>query len=96
MDANDPPYEADLIRPGVGRHDWGPVAGRVLAYVLGIPMFVAAGMGVGGSTYDCPPDATDCDLGFFNVLAGGVVAVCIALVVVVIAEIAMAAVRASR
>lgn len=65
-------------------------ATRIAGYVVGLPAIVFLGAAIGSGTYDCPPDATDCDLGVLNALAGALVAFGLGVALVFAAEVAIA------
>jgi len=67
---------------------------RLAVYLLALPVFVVVGARIGDTTYDCPADASDCDLGFVNILAGGVIGLVVGLFLIVVVEITLA--RRSR
>jgi hypothetical protein len=69
---------------------------RVLGYLVGLPVLVYLGAIIGDVTYDCPPDAADCDLGWGNVMAGATIALALGLLLIVAGEITLAVRRKRR
>jgi peptidoglycan/LPS O-acetylase OafA/YrhL len=83
---------------GLPRRPFSPpsIGARLVGYIVGLPVLALFGAMVGETTYDCPPDASDCDLGVINFMAGGVIALVLALVLIVSVEISLAVRRSRR
>jgi hypothetical protein len=61
-------------------------AGRAALYLTFVLLLTTFGLVVGGATTDCPPDASDCDLGALTAFAGGALALVTGVLGCVVAE----------
>ena len=61
-------------------------AGRAALYLTFVLLLTFLGLVVGGAATDCPPEASDCDLGALTAFAGGTLAFVTGVLACVVAE----------